>query len=905
MEVPVELRAAGVTAREAEVLDALGARLTNAEIAERLFISIRTVESHVSALLRKLDEPDRRALAERARSLSTPMRFAVPGSILAVVEGPELVGRARVLAQLARLANTTSAERSRRLALVTGEAGVGKTRLAAEAAVAAHDRGALIIHGRCAEDALVPYQAIIDALDSLSDRHSNPFADRSDREYADGGADRHRLFEQVDRLVAASPGLVVFVLDDVQWLDPSGVQLLAHLMHHADRSSLLVVATGRPEATDPRHPLASMLSATQAASTLALVPLGGLTPEEAERLAAQLGIGDAARAEAAWERTGGNPFLFTELLRDSSDGDVLPTSARDAVVRRIAGLGPDTFDALTAAAVAGEAFRPGDVLAASGAQPDGSTDPLERAFRAGVLVGDPKEPGYRFTHAIVREALLAVSSPTQRSRLHLRFAAEGEARRPHAVGEIARHRHAALPDGDPTIARDAALAACEDASRRLAFEVAATFATMALGAIDAGGGDDQDCVAALCRRGRAHLLGGDLASAVEDFRTALDQANRHGLTEAAAHAALGWADASAVWGRDPELRAAVEALLARGVDDHALRAHLNAKLAQLLYYESDATRRRHLTEEALADARRSGRSDVLASVLAATHAAVWDPDHLAERTRIAREIVDVAATAAHAELEIDGLRWLAVDLLESEDLHGADDAASRHAALAERTNHRLGQRDAELWRAMRAMLTGQFTDATAHIERARDLGETVGDRATETIYWVQRYWLTVEHGDAEQMDALVEPCERIAATNRDVPAWRAALAMLHARRHDTNAARTAFMDLARDHFGGIPRDVVWLNATTYLAETCAFLHDAENAQVLYDTLAPYAGHVTLIDRGLACKGSVDRFLGLLAATTGDHQRAEQHLARAITCHEAMNAHPLAERTRRDIERPQA
>jgi hypothetical protein len=676
-------------------------------------------------------------------------------------------------------------------------------------------------------------------------------------------------------------------------------------MHHADRSSLLVVATGRPEVTDPRHPLASMLSATQTASTLDLVQLAGLTPEEARRLAAQLGIGDAARANAAWERTAGNPFLFTELLRDASDGEVLPTSARDAIVRRVAGLGPGTFDALTAAAVAGEAFRPGDVLAALGVDPDGSADPLERAFRAGVLVADPKEPGYRFAHAIVREALLAISSPTQRSRLHLRFATESEARRPNAFGDIARHRHAALPDGEPTAARDAALAACEDASRRLAFEVAVTFATMALDAIDAGGGDDDDRVAALCRRGRGHLLGGDMASAVEDFRTALDLAIRHGLIEEAAHAALGWADASAVWGRDPELRAALEALLGRGVDDDALRAQLNAKLAQLLYYESDATRRRHLTEEALADARRSGRSDVLASVLAATHAAVWDPDHLAERTRIAREIVDVAASAALAELEIDGLRWLAVDLLESEDLDGADVAASRHAALAERAGHRLGQRDAELWHAMRVMLTGRFTDATAHIDRARDLGETIGDRATETIYWVQRYWLTVEHGDAEQMDALVEPCEQIAATNRDVPAWRAALAMLHARRHDTNAARSVFTQLSRDRFSGIPRDVVWLNATTYLAETCAFLHDAENARVLYDALAPYAEHVALIDRGLACKGSVDRFLGLLAATTGDHRRAEQHLARAITCHEAMNARPLVERTRRDIERSRA
>jgi hypothetical protein len=152
------------------------------------------------------------------------------------------------------------------------------------------------------------------------------------------------------------------------------------------------------------------------------------------------------------------------------------------------------------------------------------------------------------------------------------------------------------------------------------------------------------------------------------------------------------------------------------------------------------------------------------------------------------------------------------------------------------------------------------------------------------------------------MDELVAPCERIVAANRDVPAWKAALAMLHARRRDRESARSCLEPLAVDQFTAIPRDVVWLNAMTYLAETCSFLEDADCARVLLRALEPYGSRVALIDRGLACKGSVDRFLGLLAATAGDHERAAHHLRLALGAHEAMAAQPLVERTTRELAR---
>jgi DNA-binding CsgD family transcriptional regulator len=114
------LAAAGVTAREAEVLAVVGGRLTNQEIAERLCISVRTVESHVSALLRKLMLPGRPALIQMARELAAEPALPVPPT--------SFVGREEELAQLGDLLAAGP------LVCLTGPAGCGKTRLALEAA---------------------------------------------------------------------------------------------------------------------------------------------------------------------------------------------------------------------------------------------------------------------------------------------------------------------------------------------------------------------------------------------------------------------------------------------------------------------------------------------------------------------------------------------------------------------------------------------------------------------------------------------------------------------------------------------------------------------------------------------------------------------------------------------------
>jgi len=913
--LPDRLRNVGVTQREAEVLEALGARLTNAEIAEKLYVSVRTVESHVSSLLRKLGAADRLQLSALAREDLYPPGGPppLPPTLSDVAARGPLVGRESQLGALRRSLEDEH-HLGRRLVLVMGEAGIGKSRLVAEFAVAAHEDGAAISYGRCDEEALVPYQPFVEAVEGVLGHVPAAVAERVASTLApllpgvlppappgsgpppldDADLARYRLFEAFDAVLSGLPGAVTLVIDDLHWADRSTLLLLRHLLRRGDRSPLLVVATARREGMEPGSGLAEFLAEVERDQDVPELRLGGLSVEHVAELMEGRPAAHAT-AEATWARTGGNPFLVHQLLRhldESGEGADLavPPGVRDVVARRLARLDPGLVEVVAARAL--------------GREPEHLLDTFDTAVAAGVVTEMPGEPDcYRFTHALVREALEQHLTTSRRAHLHLRVAEELERlgpRRP--LAEIAHHRRAGLPEGDAARAARAAREAAAQAVSLLALERAADFCTMNLEAIDAGGGNDTDRLQALLARGDARLRAGDVEGARGDFLAAAALA-RH-VRDAACwgRAALGVGEASAIWADDAELTSVLEgALAALGHGDLALRARVRARLAQALYYSGPAARREELSDTAVEEARGSGDSEALAWVLSARHAALWGPGDLDARVQTAEEIVRLAGQLGDEELEVRGLGWLVVDRLERGDVAGCDEALARHAELATRLRQPSHRRDAEMWAAMRAMLAGRLDEAEEAVERARDLGEAAHDPYAETIWWIQRYWLACEREDQAALDDLVGPYEALVARYAQVPAWRAALAMLHSRRGDTASAREEFERLTPDSFVGVPRDVVYLNALTYLAETCHFLGDTEAARVLLRLLEPFAGRVAIIDRALVCKGSVERHLGLLAATVGDTHTATARLGAALAQHNKTGALLLATRTQRDLD----
>jgi predicted ATPase/class 3 adenylate cyclase/DNA-binding CsgD family transcriptional regulator len=189
-----ELASRGVTRREAEVLSALGEHLTNAQIASRLYVSERTVESHVSSLLRKFGATNRQELVRAAATEqgSAPRaRSRLPAALAVAIESRPFTGSRRELDLIRSLWRRISAGRSL-MAVVTGDEGAGKSRLVAELAAEVDGEGGVVLLGMCAKEAPNPYQPFVHAI-------------REDLERLSDDEVRHRLAGEARALGSLMP----------------------------------------------------------------------------------------------------------------------------------------------------------------------------------------------------------------------------------------------------------------------------------------------------------------------------------------------------------------------------------------------------------------------------------------------------------------------------------------------------------------------------------------------------------------------------------------------------------------------------------------------------------------------------------------------------------------------------
>ena len=216
-----------VTSRQAEVLGAVGERLTNAEIAARLGVSERTIESHVSALLRRFGVSDRVALAHVAQDAQRSS--GLPVAVELAAERHPLLSRDAELTRL--LQRWTQAARGRTLlSLVTGEPGIGKTRLVAELARRVHGEGAGVLLGASADGSEPPYQPLFEALGPHVRERILEHAERPVTAIDPGWAQAHMqsaLIEELGRLTNTGP--ILLILEDLHWASLATHEVLRHL----------------------------------------------------------------------------------------------------------------------------------------------------------------------------------------------------------------------------------------------------------------------------------------------------------------------------------------------------------------------------------------------------------------------------------------------------------------------------------------------------------------------------------------------------------------------------------------------------------------------------------------------------------------------------------------------------
>jgi len=353
-----------------------------------------------------------------------------------------IVGRTTELSQLRALLAEAAAGQSV-VVLVSGDAGVGKTRLLTELSAEAAGRGFTVLSGRCAELAdTVPYLPLADALrgagggaadGSLQEAlATRPVLARllPDREITRQPGDlpgmaQQQLFGAVlgmlTELAEASP--VLLVLEDLHWADRSTRDLVTFLSRMLRSERIALVLSYRTDDLHRAHPLRAVVSELQRLPSVTTIPIGPLDPaamaEHLIRLAH--GTQDAAAIDRVIKRAEGNAYFAEELLATSSAGNELPAGLADLLLARTVDLSAQAQQVLRAAAVAGRRVDDELVMLAAGL----TTAEYESAVRESVvrqlLVPDGSS-GLAFRHALLREAIYNDLLPGERTRLHARLA---------------------------------------------------------------------------------------------------------------------------------------------------------------------------------------------------------------------------------------------------------------------------------------------------------------------------------------------------------------------------------------------------------------------------------------------------------------------------------------------------
>jgi DNA-binding SARP family transcriptional activator/tetratricopeptide (TPR) repeat protein len=818
------------------------------------------------------------------RSLLADLRRDEPASVppppaLARLYETEFVGRRGELERLRASWGGVQIHRNRRIVLVAGEPGIGKTRLAHQFAAAALAGRATVLEGRCSEEPLAPFEPFTEALAQAGAADILLPGDTGDI-----GA-RHRLFDAVDDALAtlASRAPLLLMIDDFHWADRGTLLLTSFLLRSSRTGPMLVLGTYRDTALGRHTPLTSALVDLKRSGTLDRIDLRGLSPADVAALTRAV-LGTEEVASRVYARTDGNAFFVEEVLRGLAEAGphAVPESVRHAVGVRLSDMSDAANELIAAAAILGLEHDARVLQSTAGLQSAAAETALDEILRARLVRPASTPHHFAFTHALVREAVLEECNALRRTRLHRRAAeALTDLGEEVHVEEIAMHLFEAASPGDARRAAEMLMRAGQRALARLAYEDAAERFERALEALELAGAEDESG-RVLLARGDALLRAGELDAARAAFSAARDVALRCNDHALLAQAALGFAGLGiAIVDLDADAIARLEEALDR-VEDPALRSRVLARLAAELYYAPDRTRSELLSAEAVAIADTAGDPSALAAALGARHVALWRPDRVEERLSVATDMIGAARDAGDRHAELQGHNWRVTDLFELGDMTAWQVATARHARLAEELRLPVFQWYTPLWQAAEAMLDGRYDAAERLGAEAEEAGVRAGDRNATLFVGLVRFCAQLEREAFDEMDvASVE--DKIANSPAGV-AYRGGYTWVIAGRGDTERARHelhAVMALPHAF------DANWLSLQAECAEASILLGDATHAATLYERLLPYAGRPVTAGRCVCSYGAADRVLGGLAHLLGRHDDAVRHLRDAVRINTAL------------------
>jgi DNA-binding winged helix-turn-helix (wHTH) protein/tetratricopeptide (TPR) repeat protein len=847
-------------------------------------------------------------------------------TMMATPTSDPFVGRAEPMERLLGALHAARNGRGR-LCLLTGEAGIGKTRCVSEFTSVARRLHLGVSSGRCLEGgrtaAFWPWvQVLRDGLgeESLSAQLKlevrsllSELVPRSDTldvpvdpDATNGFGARFWVLEKLSRhLLKSGEGSPrVILLEDVHWADEASLDLLAFLAAELSQASVLVVATARETLPPGSEAWAKILPRLGPCER---IELSALKPNDVETYVAEVtGLDLPAEIHSTvYTKSAGNPLFLQESVRlltacCAKDGigalkteDIrVPGLARDVLRARLTGLSAETCEALEVACVIGQEFELPVLQGALGVAGERLLVGLDEATKARIVAPRPRAGTYGFVHDTIREALYEELSTARRVDLHRRVAEAIEAR---LVGDLrandlAYHYYRGLPSAEPARVERHARQAGESAMHRFAYEDAAQFFGWALEAQRFQDGlDARSCCEILLALGTAQRMSGRLTDSGKSIERAIDIARQNGFAD------LLWEAARCL---RPTVRSALvpnalalnalEDALSLSDDQPSLRIRVLAQLACIPPHSLSIERSTELSARAVELARRRGDAADLTHALISRLHVLSGPDHIDEVLSVTGEILRLDPNCAG---EVEGTRYCA--LLQLGDIPRADAVLENFGRVA-----RLLHRPEAVWHyermsALRLLHAGEFEQADARFHEL----------------FVQSRRLRLPYGPMHaMMHASAVAYDRMGLDAISSAGWRAELDwasaipsfqahwvrfLMEVGRPDE--ARQAFDAMAEDGFANVTKEVGYLNALAHLSLVAIWLRDVPAAEQLYALLRPYPHHNT--PNGFQyCLGSVSYFLGLIARLLGRDRDAVGHLEDALSMNLRMGYMPQMART---------
>ncbi|QFG24563.1 BTAD domain-containing putative transcriptional regulator [Actinomadura sp. WMMB 499] len=788
-----------------------------------------------------------------------------------IIEAP-FVGRRAQLSALVTAAAEAAGDGTR-IALVTGEAGLGKSTLLEHLGRRLERDGWLVAAGHCPEvDSAPPAWAWTEALRTVAATTSPgeftddlaPLLTDTEPVNADATAGRFRLRQAVWTWLAAvaTERPVAVVLDDLHWADAATLELLGGGL--GIRAPILVVAAYR---ADESGHLTETLASLARATPLRLA-LPGLNDEAVAKLVRTECEADEETIAAITERTGGNPFYVRESARLLNGEGALvalsevPEGVRDVLRRRLARLPEGGVSILRLAAVAGRESSVDVLVKAADTDEDGVLDALD----AGVIAGLLDEPGpgrIRFVHALVRDTLIADLSRLRATRMHARIADAME-----GTDDITALAHHYARAGSPK-AVGYCVQAAELAEARYAHDVAADLLTDAV--TNSTGPDER--VELLGRLLRAQIRAGAVAAARETRREAVEYAEYLGRDDLMIAAFTAWTEPTPWQARtygtvDRPIVDRLSRLLKRELPP-SVRSRLLTAYANELVGEDDPT---------VLEAAREARDLATGPRLRAAALQILAEGH--GDAELCRELVEIGTEHDLPVYRITGLLTHAGVAAAANDPVTMHQVTTESLELARAYRMREAIAVAEITLAALALIEGRFADAELLYLKADEGMRRAG--SVHATGFLQLALATIWLNDGT-LGAHLDDVRALHATLGPMVSDLLALA-LHANGLDAEAREV------RASPGPIRPDFFFTFLTTLRAMAIVALNDRDAAEEIYATLLPHrdgppAGATSL---AVALR-PVAHILGELAVLLGRDHEAAAHFTQAAAIADHWNA----------------